>query len=1390
MRVLGPLVVGNGDASMAPRDRVVLTALAMTPRATVSPDRLAEALWGDDPPATWPKVVQGCVMRIRKVLGVAAVRTTRQGYVLDLPDDAIDAARFEQLLHRARELLALHEPERARFAVGQALDLWSGPALVDLEGWAPGEAAARRWEEQRRDAEELAVEASLQSGAAQEVLPDAGRLVTAEPYREARWALLARALYQAGRQGEALTTLRRARALLAGEMGLDPSEALTSLEEAVLRQDPGLLPPPSGTASTTCPYRGLLFYDVRDSDLYFGRAEEIASCREILARQGTLTVVGPSGSGKSSLVRAGVAAAIAREGRSLTVMTPGAHPLAALEKAGGLHPHGVLVVDQLEEVVTLCLDPAERAAFLDVLTDQRPTGAEVLLALRADRLAALSTHRPFARMLEQSLHLLGAMGADDLRDAVTGPADQAGLRLEPGLVDLLVHEVAGEPGALPLLSHALAQTWEQREGRTLTVEGYRASGGIQGSVAQTAEQVFSGLDEEQQRAARDLLLRLVLPLGGADPTHRPLPRRIAMPDNVHERIIEVLVAARLITSDDEAVSLAHESLARAWPRLRGWLEADAEGQLLLSHLSVAADSWQAMGRPESELYRGARLAQAREWRRTTTAQLTRTEEAFLDAAEALSTAEARSAEQQLAAKTRSNRRLRVLLAGALCLALVAVTAGLLAVRESRRADEQSALATIRALAAASRAVRADDPELAVLLALEATDPVLTADAPAPQAAAEALHEATIASRIVMVAPDLGGAVAWSPTGDLIAVEGPEDSGLIDVRDASTGESVSRFRGHDIDVNDVAYGPGGILATAGDDGAVRLWEPGSEQPLAEMTGKGSAWGPRFAQSETLRVSAAWPDEGVVRVAEATEGPQGADSPVTIAELTVPGGPNDTAMSPDGAWVAIATHNPKFARVVDARTGRMRYRLEGHDRQMDAISWSPDGRWIATGSDDSTVRVWDAASGRNLHTITDAGSEIQALDWSPDSERLAAGGFDGHIRMYDVTPATARFAFSLAGTSTTGGVVGVSFSPDGTRLLSGDYLMTAAAVWDVGLQSDAEVVNRSSTAGMAAGVDYDRAGRLFTQGDAGSVLVWHEGEDRPRARLEPPDGPPAPDWASPMGLAVSADGSTVATGQSERGATVWDVASGTPLFSTPLGRWRSRPALSPDGARIALAGDALTLRSRDGDILARLPKEPEFGFGDPAFGPDGSSVLAIRFPWDRNRPTDHELVSWDPATGETTSSPATTGSPLALSPDGTRVAVARVGDPPRVLDLPSGELAFELKGHAAGVLDVAWSPDGTTLATAGIDGRAIVWEASTGTPVLRLPESRHELSGVAFSPDGRRLATSAFGEAFVRVWTLDLPELRRIASTRVIRDFTAAECAEYLLRDDCHDQPSGR
>ena len=415
--VLGPLEVRGDAAGLSPRDRTVLAALAVETGRVVSVERLADALWGGSPPASWNKVVPGCVMRLRRLLGVDAIQTVGSGYRLTLAPDEVDFLRFERLVHRGRELLELREAERAQYTFDQALQLWRGAPLSDLAEWEPGRIEANRLDELRQDAQECRLDAALRAGRSGEVIPDAQRGVAQAPLRERRWALLARAQYQCGQQGEALRTLQRARTVLVSELGLDPGPELTSLEQAILQHDPSLVvEATAAVAAWACPWPGLAAYGIDDADAFFGRDSEITACLDRLATSGSLLITGPSGSGKSSLARAGVAAGLAGGGRPV-VLTPGADPVAALAadtpRAGQL-----LVVDQAEELFTLTRDATARDEFLEQLIRHSARGP-LLIVLRADHLGDLAGYPRFARVAEREIYLLGPL--TELLSSALGP---------------------------------------------------------------------------------------------------------------------------------------------------------------------------------------------------------------------------------------------------------------------------------------------------------------------------------------------------------------------------------------------------------------------------------------------------------------------------------------------------------------------------------------------------------------------------------------------------------------------------------------------------------------------------------------------------------------------------------------------------------------------------------------------------------------------------------------------------------------------------------------------------------------------------------------------------------------------------------------------------------
>jgi WD40 repeat protein/DNA-binding SARP family transcriptional activator/energy-coupling factor transporter ATP-binding protein EcfA2 len=1411
---LGPVTVDGADGTLAPRERVVLAALTVRRGEVVSAEMLADAWWGERVPPTWTKALQGCVVRLRKVLGAHAIETRPQGYCLVVPADEVDAGRFERQMARAQELLTLGEPDRAAFVVDEALGLWRGRALVELEGWEPGRVEAARLEGLRLDAEELRVDAVVRAGRFREVLAEAQVRVAEEPLREHRWRLLALAQYQAGRQGDALRTLQRARRVLAEELGLDPGPDLVALEESILRQDPSLIAEQLPEPSAVCPYLGLVPYDIDDADGYFGRDADVSACLGRLAEAGVLAVVGPSGSGKSSLVRAGVAAALQQDGRRVVVVNPGARPTDALPASAVSHRGSVLVVDQCEEAVTLCTDPDEREAFFATLVDHAER-EPLVVALRADRLGELSAHAGFARVVERGLFLLQAMGEDDLRSAIEGPARQAGLRLEPGLVDLLVRDVEGEPGALPLLSHALRQTWQRREGRTLTVAGYRASGGIRGAVAQSAEQLYEQAPLDQRLILRDLLLRLVAPSPDGEPVRSRVARRVVATDAQHERIIEQLVSARLVTSDEDVVELAHEALARAWPRLRGWLDDDVEGQRIRRHLTAVADSWDAMGRPDSELYRGVRLDQAVEWRDQGEPDLTTIERTFLDASRTARDHQRQREADHLERTTRANRRLRIQLVALGIALVVALVAGVVAIRQRDTATRERRVATARELAAAANANLDVDPELSVHLALAAIDRARSgADDVLPQAE-QALHDAVTASRAVLHVPGVGGAVAWGPDGTQFASAEPD--GAVVIHDAATGEPVQTIAGHDEPVNGITFSPdGSLLGTTGEDGFVKLWdlEPGDELHVLESPAGRDALAPSFSPDGTL-FAASWWNEDLVPILDLATGR-------VVRELTGLRSccSRSTAFDPSGTRMALALIDNTVV-VVDVRSGQQVLDLDVTGA-WDA-AWSPDGTSIAVASDGS-ARIFDARTGQERFALVGHRDRVNDLDWSPDSTRLVTASEDGTAKVWTTTGGAARELFTLSAHATRAGVASAVFSPDGSRVLTGDVEGRATIVWDATIAGNAEIGNVPAAA-AAASFGQGRAaftpdGRYLLAGNAaGGVSVWDaetlSGVRTLGARVASSSGrprggdvinPPATAGVEVTALDASPDGRLVAAAISDwnvccpNGSSlrIWDVETGQEAFRARPRGYVDDVAWSPDSKLLAISAASYTVDAdgnitspkaslavvdRSGDEVAYLPDEEEgVQLLSVAFTSDGERLIAARSHGASWEDYVGEAVVWDWKAGKVEHRIETGDDYAVLSPradllvstprtflTGSQVA--------HVWDWATGQHLRSLS-HSGSVMYAAFSPDGSRLATASRDGTIRVWDPYADAPEqLHLRGHAGSVGMVAFSPDGSRLA-SVSEDGTVRVWALDVDDLVDVAQRGLTRTLTDDECRQYL------------
>ncbi len=440
------------------------------------------------------------------------------------------------------------------------------------------------------------------------------------------------------------------------------SEALSLLKPETTSEEP---------AEGEPPYMGLRYFDTQDTDLFYGRE---ALTRELLARvqkESFLAIVGASGSGKSSVARAGLIPVWTQENErgAVHVIMPTAHPLESLAASLTRDSESVtvtstlmddltrdsrslrlyvkktlgetklvLLVDQFEETFTLCKDADERKTFIEnllALADENGT-ARVVITLRTDFYHHCFEYENLRVTLQKHQENIGTMTQDELREAVLQPAEKNGWKFQDGLVEQILQDVGAEPGALPLLSHALLETWKRREGRTLTLQGYHDAGGVKKAITQTAEGVYDKLSKEEQAIARNIFLRLTELGEGTQDTRR----RVKMNElgqtkeqDAVAKVLKTLTDARLVTAEEDSAEVAHEALIREWGTLRKWLDEDRESLRLHRHLTESAGEWQRRGKETGELYRGARLKQLQDWLKGHGDQLSPLEKAFVKASQ-------------------------------------------------------------------------------------------------------------------------------------------------------------------------------------------------------------------------------------------------------------------------------------------------------------------------------------------------------------------------------------------------------------------------------------------------------------------------------------------------------------------------------------------------------------------------------------------------------------------------------------------------------------------------------------------------------------------------------------------------------------------------------------
>ena len=1067
-------------------------------------------------------------------------------------------------------------PLAAAESLHAAEALWDGRPLADLEFEPFARVEVERLEELRLAAVEERIDADLALGRQLALVPELEALAVEHPFRERFHAQLMLALYRCGRQAEGLEVYRRTRTLLDDELGLEPGVELQRLERAILVQDPALNATrrrrgsPVAPLRDVCPFKGLAPFEAADKEFFFGRERLVDELVARLADAPLLVVVGPSGSGKSSLLRAGLLPALKWEA---LIVRPGERPAAELVDVLARVPPGerlVLAVDQFEELFDASVAEDDRRSFVDSLVDAAwdpERRALIVIALRADFFGRLAPYVELADLVGPNQVLLGPMSIGELRRAIEGPAERTGLEVEPALVDALVEDVAGEAGALPLLSTALLDLWRERQGRLLTLAVYERAGGIRDAVGRHAEAAFRSLDEEDQNVARRILLRLVAGGNGEALTRRRVTRGELDADDDERvaRVLTALVERRLLVADDGTVELVHEALLQHWARLTMWLDEDVQGRRLHRRLTESATEWEAAARNPSELYRGARLAATLEWADAASddAGLNRLESSFL--------------EESRNAFGLANRRLRVLLAVAVLLLVAALVAGALALAARVSARRQATTAIAQRLGAQALV----DPSLdrSLLLAREgvnlddstATGSNLLAALLRGPAAIGVMHEGS--DRLLDE--------ALSPDGRILAVRGDDGNvAFFDTRTLHqigspfTGSNQVGLFGNAGLPHALAFSPDGkTLAVGGTTGtgatidlvASRTHMSAASASSANAIMADVAFAPdgrTFATGEPVNGTAHPPPAEVV-VREARSGlARARTGPVRAGRLA--------GYTSDGRLLLVVS-GTRRSLLLDART----LKRAGTLAVGGAAALSPTANRAAFGHADGSVTLVDLNSGRKRTLSGRASSSIEAASFSPNGSTLATGADDGSVAVWSVGSGALRE--TLEGHSAA--VQGVAFSPDGRTLYTAS--------------SDGSVIVFDLNGARRLGQPFRFTGRPSTRSAVspdGSLFALSPGHDRVTLWRSATRSPLTPALRGPLGdvagLAFSRDGKLVAAAGS-RHVVLWDTTTKDTVRVLPVGDHRATTvSFSPDGHTLAIGeSNAIDLSTTFGRVNRR-------------------------------------------------------------------------------------------------------------------------------------------------------------------------------------------------------------
>lgn len=1346
--------------------------------------------------------------------------TTRQTIQFNLASDAwVDVSDFNALLGSRSKIPApVALSEIGIEELEQAVSLYQGPFLEQFS--LPDSAGYEEWLLLNRERyHRLALEAlhalagkNEKKGEVDSALHFVWRQLEMEPWRENAQRQLMRLLALDGRRDAALVQYESYCQELARELGTEPSQSTRTLYKRIREGEwpvnkisgdalPASHPPKKLGA---CPYRGLSAFREQDAPFFYGRERFLIPLREVVEKRSFCAVIGPSGSGKSSTIHAGLLPglrekedwliALCRPGnrpfRSLASSLlslrnpessrypslPTAHELGAAWQEGehslcnaagdilGIYEEGgrlLVVLDQFEELYSLSTGPSIRRTFLDFLFSGAnrdytyyPSPVTLLITLRADFMGEALSYRPFADLLQKRSLMLGPMNRDELREVIVEPAEKQGAAFEHGLVDRLLKDVGDAPGSLPLLEFSLTLLWHRAKKGWLTHEAYSELGEVEGALATYAEQTFMELDDGDQKRVPHILTQLVQPVQGLGDTRRIATREEIGEDNwelIRHLADQRLVVTGINEEGKETAELVHEVLIQRWGRFQSWLARNREFRVWQEGLRIALKQWVSTGKDEGALLRGMPLSNALEWLEKRGEDFSRMEEEYIRSSmayrEKQQAEEEERRQRQRAVELRA-RRLRGVLASVF---LIATLISFFMVNFALGQRQVSRESYSRSLVASAReALHDGDTRLGLSLALAANQ----VKNPAPESK-RVLMEAAYApgarwseraSSIFGHLASLVTALDLDPKGQTVLL-GLEDGTIIHW-DLKSKKELNRLQNYFIQgqINDVAFGSHGWRALAcGEDGSVSYWEVSTGEMI---------WR-RGAFLDTCRAVDISPD----------------------GRLGLSGGLSGRSIV-----------NPGRLTVWNLETGKVMRHFEGLAAGVVAARFTLDGTGVLASSGDTQLYIeegvfdpkggavyelihWDVEGGDVIWKREDFVENIISLDINPDGTKNLTGSFGGNITVWDKE--TGRVLRTLFEDREP--VSAVIFTDDGHRALSGSW-DGSLVHWDLDSgevlgkfdvhESEVMDVRVTPDGHSAVSVSYTGEIILLDLLDAAEVRRF----EGPRERIY--DVAVSPDGRYLLSVAGDDNHGEDSSGSFLR---LWDLRTEKQVrfheFSS-MGTI-NQIAVSPDGKTALLAGkdpDVLVWNIQAWEELGRL-KGHMNPLTDLLFTPDGEHVLSASkdgsmILW---RVTDREILHRRQGEGSELNS-------LTVSPDGRR-AIFDTEEGRLVLwDLVKWEeirrLANPLPFVDQRVSDLAYLPGGETIISCQRDGNVIEWDVETGERVRFLGEHNSTRMKVVISSDGR-LALTVGEDGSLRLWDLEEGELvRRYEGQGSIYDATLA------------------